>query len=75
MTPKQAALSMLRAGEITQAEAARLAGVTRQTIAQWCGLALIDAPRARLNRIAASFAKRQRFDAPDMPRIKRRKKA
>ena len=48
---RRALVDLLRAGEITMAEAARLGGVSRQAVAKWCAAAGIDAPAERVARI------------------------
>lgn len=48
---RRALVDLLRAGEITMAEAARLSGVSRQAVGKWCAAAGVDAPSHRDARI------------------------
>lgn len=52
-TARDRAITLLRRGLVTQAEAARLAGVTRQHVEYWCRVAAIDPLEARALLIAA----------------------
>ena len=57
---RRALVDLLRAGEITMAEAARLGGVSRQAVGKWCAAAGVDAPSQRDARIKRRlFAKMQ----------------
>lgn len=58
---KQAVLTLLERGEITQIEAARLSGVSRQLIAHWS--AEIDIEKARAKYLAKLWAKASRPQA------------
>jgi predicted HTH domain antitoxin len=54
---RRAAIALLAAGEITAAEASRLAGVSRQLMAHWIKRAGIDWRRIRAARLAKEWRK------------------
>jgi len=64
MTKRQAVLRLLSAGIITQAEAARLANVTRQTIQTHCTKHNIDAQGARKAYLVKLLARIDEKRAP-----------
>lgn len=53
------ALALLRRGEVTIAQAARFAGVSRQRVTQWCEAARIDARKASEGRAAWAWTREE----------------
>lgn len=54
---RKRALILLRQGVATQAEVARLAGVSRQAVMHWCRSEGLDALKLRADRLGREWSK------------------